>query len=106
MGSHPALLCVGLRSQHIVGSIAPRLIRDDGGVTVAASLPCSGEPLTTLAQRVTYLAGAVGKGVYSCEVVNFPLGVEVPIINAEPMDPANVPEWARHVMAVRGWELP
>lgn len=97
------LLCIGLQGRRGLGSIAPRLVSEDGAIVVAQSLPRDRVP-TCLAERVTYLAGVLGPGLYDAEVVSEPAGVEVPIVYPVPLE--TTPAWARDLFDEKQWTSP
>lgn len=116
IGEH-ALLLVGMGRNDALVSLAPRLVLANGTIVVAEAMARGkhGEYRpATLAQRVTYLAQVVGKGVYDCEVVCAPAtpsapltpGAEVPIINPRRLTEGEVPQWALDLFKKRGWHMP
>lgn len=100
----PCLLAVGLDTKHrALTRLSPRLLHADGSVTYGEGLPSRDAPLTTLGQRVTWLAQVTGRGLYACEVVTEPAGVETPIIAPTPLTASEVPAWAADLLARKGW---
>lgn len=104
--SESMLLCVGLRGGRHGGTIAPRLVTEEGEITLAEGLPPWPAVPATLGQRVTYLANVLGTGLYGCEVVEQPVGVEVPIVYPIAVPTDRVPAWARDLFAEKGWSAP
>ena len=91
------VICIGLRNGKQVAALAPRLITEDGKVTI-------GEPLHFTAglpkpgQRVTYLASVLkAPGLYDCEVSED--GTIVPATT--PL--TEIPEFAERILTAREW---
>lgn len=95
------VLCVGLRGGLRNNTIAPRLILADGAVTVAEALTNREETPATLGQRITYLAGIVGPGVWDVDLCDD----GVPIVGSALTGP-EVPAFAVRVMTDKGWAAP
>jgi hypothetical protein len=92
-----AMLCVGLTRDG--RTIAPRLLTERGEVVVAEALPGRYERMTTLGQRVTYLAGFRKAGLYDCEVCDD--GTLLASDKASAASPQ-----AAALLAAKGWKTP
>lgn len=92
-----AILFVGLRSIHRLGTIAPRILTERE-VIMAEAL--GGQRPATLGQRITYLSGVVAApGAYDVMLVG-----DTPVVNPARMKA--LPAWAEAKLKEKGWRVP
>jgi hypothetical protein len=101
-----AVLCVGLRSEAArFGTVAPRVVTEEGEVIVGAPLTASGTtPRDVTAHRATYLAGLTGPGLFDAEVASD--GVLVIGGALAPLGADEVPDFLNRILTERKWTAP